>query len=344
MSYPPVPLDAAAGDLAGQSVAVVGTGPDGQQTVVLLVFGKVRDGRVLVRLGDTATRTPMPQSVMVRVGAAIRLDSLVLAHANVAATRAGLVPRITGSQSWPTFVLEHPRMSLIVALGFVVAIVLTVALVWPGALMNAISGALMITITAASLRLRSASGEVYAVEDGETRPSVIAARVPVPEAALITGGDHLAGLTPQDRVQVVKSEYGRLLTDICYRIENSALFDAAVAETSRFQVALLSWDPDATDAERLAIEVESSFAAARRHAEELGWDHLPTTAREPARRARLAAITALGDGPEGERAAARGRVADILGSLALYYLPPVDADAAQLIGQRRAIEPAPRHP
>ncbi len=126
-----------------------------------------------------------------------------------------------------------------------------------------------------------------------------------------------------------------------WRIEFSALFDSAVLQTARFQIALLSWDSGAPRADRLATEVEASFAAARSHAESLGWAHLPTTAREPARRARLAALTALGDGPEGERAAARQRVAGILGSLALYYLPPVDPDTPQLIGERRAIEPAP---
>jgi hypothetical protein len=33
-------------------------------------------------------------------------------------------------------------------------------------------------------------------------------------------------------------------------------------------------------------------------------------------------------------------VAEILGSLALYYLPPIDPAAPALIGARRQIEPA----
>ena len=282
---------------------------------------------------------------MVSVHATARLASLVLAHANVAATRAGVVPRLTGSQSWPTFVLEHPWMSALATLAFVITTLLTVSVLWPDAIMGAIGAALVLvmTITGTHLRRRQTGGEVYAVEDGEMRPSIIAARVPAP--ALEPGADTAPGaLAPQDLVHVVKAEYGRLLTDICYRIENSALFDATVTETSRFQVALLSWDsvdPGSSDAAALAREVRESFTVARRHAEQLGWDHLPVAAREPARRARLAAATALGDGPEGERDAARRRVADLLGSLALYYLPPIDPDMPQLIGQRRAIEPAP---
>ncbi len=87
--------------------------------------------------------------------------------------------------------------------------------------------------------------------------------------------------------------------------------------------------------------METTFASARARAEELGLVHLPETARDPARRAAKAAATALAGGPEPERDAARRRVAEILGSLALYYLPPIDATAPALIGARRQIEPAP---
>ena len=41
-----------------------------------------------------------------------------------------------------------------------------------------------------------------------------------------------------------------------------------------------------------------------------------------------------------DRERARRRVAEILGSLALYYLPPIDPAAPALIGARRQIEPA----
>ena len=162
-------------------------------------------------------------------------------------------------------------------------------------------------------------------------PSAVLAQIPPPEAAV--------GVSPAERVGVVKASYGEKLGDIVYRIENSALFDAAVPETQRFQVALVAWDESSPDAERLATELEGAYDEALRNAERLGVSHLPETARDPARRAAKAATIALGDGPEPEREAARARVAEILGSLALYYLPTVDPTAPALIGQRRAIEP-----
>ncbi len=338
MSSPPVPLDTATGELAGRSVAVLGHGPDGHQTLALLTFGTVRRGRVLTRIFDTATRTPMPEPVTVVPEAATRLDALVLAHAHVSATSAGFVDRVAWPQSWPTIVLAHPRLAAVTGPALALTLLILTWLLAPQALAAIIPVYVMALVVLARHRRLPASGEAFVIESGErVRPSIVAARVPGLDAAA-------SGPTPADRVHLVKAEYGRLLTDVCYRIENSALFDAAVPETSRFQVALLTWDslaPTSPDAERAATEIETSFAAARAHAERLGWDHLPNTAREPARRARLAATTALGDGPEGERAAARRRVADILGSLALYYLPPIDSDAPQLIGRRKAIEPAP---
>ena len=171
------------------------------------------------------------------------------------------------------------------------------------------------------------------IEEGQLLPSQVMARIP-DEA-------ELAGPSPLDRVDVVKAAYGRLLGDIVYRIENSALFDAAQPATSRFQVALASWDPGSVHADQLAQEVEVSFAAARGEAERLGMAHLPLTARGPAQRAVKAVRVALSDAPEAERTSAIARADETLRALALYYLPTVDRQTPSLIGARRAIEPAP---
>ncbi len=95
------------------------------------------------------------------------------------------------------------------------------------------------------------------------------------DAALQRIDAAVSGPTPSERVQVVQERYGALLTDAVYRIENSALFDAAVPSTQRFQVALATWDPDAPDAVGLASQIETTFQNAREDAERLGFDHLP---------------------------------------------------------------------
>lgn len=151
-----------------------------------------------------------------------------------------------------------------------------------------------------------------------------------------------AGPTPAERVDRIKSDYGALLTDIAYRIENSALFDASVPHTQRFQVALLMWQDATTSGADLATaasEVEESFALARAEAERQGLDHLPDRARDRARTAAHAARLALTTSESGEREAAARRAADILDGLALYYLPMIDPRVPSLVGERKAIEP-----
>lgn len=119
-----------------------------------------------------------------------------------------------------------------------------------------------------------------------------------------------AGPSPEQRVEVVRSAYGALLGDIVYRIENSALFDAAVEETARFQVSLLAWESGRDDA--AASEVEESFRIAQRHAESLGLIHLPATARGTALRAAKSARVALASDSAQERLAAARAAAGLL--------------------------------
>lgn len=324
MHWPEIPLDSRVGDLAKRHVAVRGIGPDGKPTVVLTTFGRVRADGVSARMGDTATHEPMPTIQRVTCPRSSSLREVVLAHTAVRASGAAEPPRIRwpGGNSTATF-------PVLVGL-IVIAAVVAVLLGTPAPLLFAIPllGGAIAARGGRQLELPPA-----VIEPWQLLPSQVMAKIPQ--------GSALVGPTPRDRVDVVKASYGRLLGDIVYRIENSALFDSAHPATNRFQVALLSWDPQSPGATRMAMEIEDAFRDARRDAERLGLDHLPLTARRPARRAAKAASTALGDAPETERAAALARTDEILTSLALYYLPTVDRSSPSLIGSRRAIEPAP---
>ena len=136
----------------------------------------------------------------------------------------------------------------------------------------------------------------------------------------------------------VKTTYGRMLADVAYRIEQSALFDSAVPTTRSFNNALAVWndlDHEAAsenDVVRLAGTLRLAFETARAHAETIGLDHLPATARADARRAAGAARLAVGAETDAERAAAQEQVVRILRSLALYYLPGPDRVPLQLTG------------
>lgn len=136
----------------------------------------------------------------------------------------------------------------------------------------------------------------------------------------------------------VKTTYGRMLSDVAYRIEQSALFDSAVPTTRSFTNAMAVWDDldpasaSEDDVVRLAGTLRLAFRTARAHAETVGIDHLPVTARADARRAAGAARLAVGARTDGERAAAQEQVVRILRSLALYYLPDPDHVPLQLTG------------
>ena len=298
-AWPSVHLDVPLRDLPVRlKAAVAGTGIDGRRTLVYVQFARPRSGRIRMGLCDTATRTPMPPQIIVSVSADLTLREVLLAHVDVDAFAAAVLPGLR----WP-FV----RLSLVTA-----------------------------ALTPGSRQVQTNTQIQPMARDEHGRdllPSQVHPRLPRPAA--VEGSAVTAG----DRVTAVHDAYARLRDDIGYRIENSALFDAAHPSTEAFEIALLTFDPGSPDAERAARVVETAFATARRSAEELGYDHLPSTARATARRARLAAATALAPGSEAERAAARQKVTQLLGSLALYYLPAVDADAPQLVVRRRQIEP-----
>ncbi|MBK7819627.1 MAG: hypothetical protein IPJ61_00760 [Tessaracoccus sp.] len=131
------------------------------------------------------------------------------------------------------------------------------------------------------------------------------------------------------RVAEVRATYGRMLTDVAYRIENAALFDTAVPTTRQFETAMAMWadvsasTPDDEVARRAAMAV-LAFDTARAHAETVGLAHLPAQARDRARRAAGAARLARAAATDAERAAAQDQVVRILRPLALYYLPDPD--------------------
>ena len=133
-----------------------------------------------------------------------------------------------------------------------------------------------------------------------------------------------------ERVASIKEESARLAGDIVYRIENSALFDASVPTTHRFQLELMRWDDDSArlgpeGRTRLSFEVALAFRTAKDHAERVGLAHLPTTARPGAERAIKVARLAGRATAAGEREAAAAQLGQQLDDLALHYLPrPVE--------------------
>jgi hypothetical protein len=139
----------------------------------------------------------------------------------------------------------------------------------------------------------------------------------------------------------VKEEYGALLSDICYRIENPALFDPADAAAKRLARALIRWDDnqgrlDPSELSVAAAEVRVAFDAARTHAETVGMAYLPEAARPKAETALKAARLAQSTKAPAERAAALRQVSAILDGLALYYLPN-PAEATLMIEGRPAL-------
>lgn len=324
MDWPAVALDTRVGELAGKHVAVRGIGPDGKPALVLATFGRSRGREVRARVGDTSTREPMPVPQSVTCPGSVSLRAFVLAHTAVRASGAAEPRRI----KWPISgsPLMLPKLVGAMALLVLLAVLLNQAFL----LFFAIP---LLTSGLAQRGTNQSMLPPSVVENSwQLFPSQVVAKTPLDAA--------LAGPTPRDRVDMVKATYGQLMGDIIYRIENSALFDGAQASTNRFQVALLTWDATAKNAPQLADEVEDAFAAARRDAERLGLDHLPETARNPARRAAKAAVTALGDAPKAEKAVALSRMEEILTSLALYYLPVVERGSPSLIGERPAIGPS----
>lgn len=267
----------------------------------------------------------MPLVERVAFPGTVSLRAALLAHTAVRCSAAAEAPRIR----WPLGGSRWPRPVTVGLLVLLVSVAAVTVEPWPLLLVGPLIGIRWWQRSST----RPLLPPVVIADHGQLMPSQV--------ARLIPSDEHPVGPSPAERVEIVKAAYGRLLADIVYRIENSALFDASVSETNRFQVALASWNAGASDTGRLAEEIEASFDAARREAERIGVAHLPSTARAQAQRAVKAVRVALSTAPDAEREAALSRADEILRSLALHYLPTVDRRSPSLIGSRRAIEPAP---
>lgn len=331
MTWPPVPLRSTLGDWAGKTIAVGGQGDLNRATTALLHIGKVRgDGHVRIIYSDMA-HEKLERPAEALLPADLTVSEAVLGLAHVRPDRAAVAPKVTnlGNQTARSAVLP---LTLTLLTMLVMGVILSAPeLILTGVVIGAVTGFALL----APKRFHSGTTPPRVFDQNR---EVFASGVYANLAIDDTVADP-RGLSPRSRVDLVKERFGALRDDIVYRIENSALFDAAVPETQRLELALLAWDEMAPNPDELATEVEAAFDAARTRAEELGLDHLPETARDSGRRAARAAHTALHAESEGEREAARRRVAEILGSLALYYLPPVDPTTPTLIGQRKQIEP-----
>ncbi|MFD0865357.1 hypothetical protein ACFQ06_05960, partial [Tessaracoccus lubricantis] len=277
MSWPAVPLRSTLGDWAGRTIAAGGPGDLGRPTTALLQIGKpTRSGHVRVVHTDMAHEKLDPPSD-VTLPADLTVSEAVLALAHVRPDRAAVPPKVKGMRS------QNPtagRRWLGAAVAAIV--VLAVVLGQPMLLLSALLPGIVLLVSRSFHSAAVTAGMKPRVFDGATEvlASGVHGRLPVDHTEV-----DAAGLSPRSRVDLVKERLGGLRTDIVYRIENSALFDAAVPQTERLELALLSWDEGSPEATQLATEVERAFDEARRHAEDLGLDHLPTTARDSGRRA-----------------------------------------------------------
>ena len=143
-----------------------------------------------------------------------------------------------------------------------------------------------------------------------------------------------------ERVNAVKEEYGRLLSDIAYRVEFPALFDAGDPCGEKLALVLFEWDStsarlEADEKIEMAAAIETAFRIAREHAERVGMRHFPPEARGRAEKVlhciRVARDTAA---TSAERRAAMKAAIDILEDLALYYLPGPEEARLSLEGRR----------
>ncbi|RRD48517.1 hypothetical protein [Arachnia propionica] len=126
-------------------------------------------------------------------------------------------------------------------------------------------------------------------------------------------------VAPGLQVQRIREEYGRLRSDLLFRLESPALFDPAVPTTAAFEAALVEFSE--TPTAEVAARVEVRFEVARQHAVRVGLRHVEPGLRDEVARAGKVARLALGAGSVGEREAALVQLQRILDSLALYYLP-----------------------
>ena len=147
-------------------------------------------------------------------------------------------------------------------------------------------------------------------------------------------------MNADERVDAVKEEYGRLLSDIAYRVEFPALFDAGDPCGEKLALVLFEWDSTSARLEtdekmEMAVAIETAFRVAREHAERVGMRHFPPEARGRAEKV-LHCIRVARDraATSAERRAAMKVAIDLLEDLALYYLPGPEEARLFLEGRR----------
>ena len=320
-----------------------GTRTDRDQDLhVVEVLPGSDDDEVLVRYGDLGERRG-PREV--ELPKSRRLDDFATKTWGEGVTRALVTPGVRWAKGHPV-----QRIALLATLfatallaAFLLGDFLTpVAWFLPQA--AAVYAAFSLLRPGAPTAIHR-EGNKKPYKDGEVRMRVAELPVPEPDDTLAIGAVPAPAdrRTALERVEATKAEYGALLTDLAYRIENSALFDPAVGQTREFALLLARWDDEhrrlpADELGTLSREVQVAFDAARAHAEVLAIAHLPESAREDASRAAKAARLAQESTVDGERTAALERANEILATLALYYLPTPGEARKALGGPARELE------
>lgn len=210
-----------------------------------------------------------------------------------------------------------------------VALAMGLLLPWPNwRIFIAIAFGLVALVVLAILARRLPLGKHYYESNGQ--------RHPLDELL-----DPRPGLRAAEAaVADVKQDYGRLLTDLCYRLDNPALFDAAEPATADFVELMIRWDNshlslEPSEVSDLAARLRVAFDAARANAEARGTTHVPEELRpEVDRAARIMRVATDKSAPAAERRAAARRAATILEGLALYYLPR-GSQVEQLLHHKR---------
>lgn len=171
-------------------------------------------------------------------------------------------------------------------------------------------------------------------------------RLTLGEIALPRGSGEVA----QRQVDDIKERYGQLLSDLAYRIEYPALFDAACPLTEELTMALFEWDStaacvDSIARDQLASRIVSAFEQAKEHAERVGLSHLPEEYRDTATRA-LGAVRLAQDSTAtaAERESGLRTAVRLLDAIALYYLPTPGQVRDAIAGRRIRCLPGRRQP
>lgn len=318
----PQPLDFSlpVGEITG-GAAVQFEEPEG----LVVVQPEKRSGhQVRLRLSRSRHMDP----VFVEAPATRELGDVLLATLPHKPLRAFAIP---GGRLKTRYHLTRPLIRAIITMTALALLPLILVLITQPALRAFLAAAALMAAVGAWL-----------INAGNARPSeviYVTADGQYPFATLL---EDRPGIDAARRlVEQVKQSYGALLSDIVYRIETPALFDPAVETTRAFTTALIQWDNSnatmgSAELSTLAARVQLTFETARAHAETVGLDHVPASARQEVERAAKAAQLAKLSHSESERAAALKQTMKILDAVRLYYMPSA-AEAEAIAGGKQVL-------